>query len=89
MIVNGQKYDKCPRSLTFNLHIESYMASMYFECRENNRLPFGQSMLENTAYCKELFDFLDSIVNQYRAKEEEKQKALIDKEVGKSKGGNK
>ncbi len=61
------------------------MASMYFDCRENHRLPFGQSMLDNTAYCQELFDFLDSIVSKYRMKEDKKVRDQIDKDIEKGK----
>jgi len=85
MMVNGRRYFHCPRSLTFNLHIESYMASLYFDCRENHRLPFGQSMLDQTAYCKDLFDFLDSIVAKFRMKENDKGRVSGDKQTSKRK----
>jgi len=71
--VNGTIYRECPRSLAFNSYSEEFIVSLYFDCKENRVWPHGGSMNDQTSYCVELFNFLDSIVNVYREREHKKQ----------------
>jgi len=71
--VNGTIYRECPRSLAFNTYSEEYIMSLYFDCKENKVWPHSGSMNDQTAYCTELFNFLDGIVNNYRERQHQKQ----------------
>jgi hypothetical protein len=72
IIVNGQVYHQCPRSMVMNEFELGYMVSLYFDCRENKTYPYGASILEQTAFCKNLFDVMDERVQAYRVRENDR-----------------
>ena len=77
--VNGDIYRECPRSLTFNRHYESLVVSLYYDCRENKIWPYGKSMMQQTAYCKDLFEYLDGVVSDFKMREHDEQMAQMKK----------
>ena len=83
--VNQTIYRVCPRSLTFNKNAEQYVVSLYFDCRENKSWPFNGSLIEQTAYCKEIFDLLDSVVGDYREAQNKKMEKDMKKHESKTK----
>ncbi len=79
MIVNDTMYRTCPRSLTFNKDAEIFLVSLYFDCKENKCWPTGKSSIDQTAYLQELFNFLDSISDDFREKENKKMESDMKK----------
>ena len=77
--LNKELYKQCPRALSFNKQESSYLVSLYFDCRENNILPMPGSFINQTSFCKELFDYLDIIVFDYRARKQKEESDRIDK----------
>lgn len=73
MVVNDRVYRKCPRSMAFGREMEQYLVNLYFDCRENKVMPTSHPLMHQTAYCIDLFNFLDSLVNDYKRREHEKQ----------------
>ena len=89
--VNGNIYRVCPRSIVANDWDLGHLVSIYFECRENKTAPFGRTVMDSTAFCKEVFDLLDGMVSDYRERENAKMEAEMKKKVteAKSKGKGK
>jgi len=79
MMVNGQVYRVCPRSLTFPHTTSQHLAGVFFDCKENKAWPFPGGPTNQTAYCKEVFDYLDSIVTKFRENQHEKDMAAMKK----------
>lgn len=85
ILVNGNVYRQCPRSFVAQDWELGYLVSLYFECRENKTTPLGGNLMDTTAFCKELFDQMDSIVADYRDREQKKMEEKMEKEMKKSK----
>lgn len=83
MLVNNRVYRSCPRSLTFPHSALQFCAGLYFDAKENKTWPFPGGPTKQTAYCKELFDFLDGIASEFRQKEHDKQMAEMKKSSSK------
>ena len=79
MIVNENLYRQCPRSLAFGKERQQYLVSMFFDCRETKSYPAEGSYLTQTAYTKELFDFLDGMVSDHKSRDHEKQMREMNK----------
>ncbi|MCH9664412.1 MAG: hypothetical protein K0U41_01010 [Gammaproteobacteria bacterium] len=75
ILVNGTVYRQCPRALVANDYEAGYLVSLYFKCKENNTYPYGISPTSMTAFCSNLFDFLDGMVGEFRRKQEKKMEA--------------
>jgi len=88
ILVNGNVYRSCPRALVAQDWNLGYLVSLYFECRENKVNPFGQTLVSTTAFCKNVFDQMDSIVSNYREREHKKleEKTKADAKKAKLKG---
>lgn len=84
ILVNGNVYFECPRSSVVDQWDLGYLVSLYFDCKENNTYPFGNSLLNVTAFCKNVFDIMDSIVNDYRERENKKMQDSINKDMKKT-----
>lgn len=75
MVLNDHLYSQCPRSIIFNHREETFLVDLYFECKENKCYPQVGTIMDQTAYVKDLFDFIDGIVNKYRNKKHQEQLA--------------
>lgn len=72
LIVNDTLYRACPRSVVADDWETGYLVSLYFDCKENKTIPFGQSLLDMTSFCKEAFDLMDGIVYKFRERMQKK-----------------
>ena len=79
MVVNDRKYESCPRSLTLGKFELGLMVSTYLECRDSKKLPYGTNVLDQTAYCKEVFDFLDGMVQKHQDKKQKEHEREMEK----------
>lgn len=79
IVMNDRLYSQCPRSLLFNQKELRYLVDLYFECKENKCWPYPGTVLQQTAFTLELFDFIETIVNTYRNKKHKEQQAQIKK----------
>jgi hypothetical protein len=77
--LNDEIYRQCPRSLISNQRELRYLVDLYFDCRNNTRLPYNASFMDQTAFAQELFDYIDGIVNTYRNKKQKEQEAQFKK----------
>ncbi len=75
IILNDNLYEQCPRSMIFNHRDDRFLVDLYFECKENKCYPNQGTIVDQTAYVKDLFDYIDGIVNKYRAKKLSEQNA--------------
>lgn len=75
IILNDKLYTQCPRSIIFNHREDRFLVDLYFECKENKCYPSPGTIMDQTAYVRDLFDFIDGIVNKYRAKKLAEQQA--------------
>lgn len=84
-LVNGKVYKRCPKAQYLESGEARLLVELYMECRESKTLPAPGNLANQTAFAKELFDFLDGIVGQWRAdtqkKHEEEMKKLQAKNV--------
>ena len=85
ILVNGNVYRQCPRSMVANDWELGHLVSLYFECRENKTTPSGGSVLKTTAFCKSAFEIMDAAVSDYREREAKKQEEEHKKEMAKLK----
>lgn len=83
IFLNGSIYNQCPRSLTFNQNSLSYIVSLYFNCRRDGVWPNGPSLSGETAFTKELFEFCDERVSEYRIRQEKEREKEIKKMMAK------
>ena len=76
--------DECPRWTAMNAHEARFLVELYLDCRESKTLPFPGSIVQQTAFTVEVFEFLDGmridaenerIKEQNRKIESERQKA--------------
>lgn len=86
ILVNGHVYFECPRSIVANDYGIGYLTSLYFDCRENKTYPYGNTILSLTAFCSNVFDIMDSIVNDYKQRENKKTEDKMKAQSTKSKG---
>ena len=84
-MLNGNLYPSCPRSVIFNQRESRYLVDLYFECKENKCYPAPGTIYDQTAYTCDLFDFIDVIVNKYRAKKLAEQEAKNKPQTNKKK----
>lgn len=73
--VNQTIHEVCPRYTTISDHESRFLVGLYLDCRESKTLPFAGSLLHQTSFAIEVFEFLDGIMNEYkfrRAKEDQK-----------------
>ena len=77
--VNEKIYWICPKSMTFNRRSESQMFDIYITCKDNNTFPYGVEPMKQTAYCLELFKFLDGVLNEYNARKDKEYKDKMSK----------
>lgn len=77
--LNNNLYSRCPRAISLESFEARYLVDLYSECRENKILPYPGGPGEQTAFTKELFDFLDNIVGKFRYNQHKKQMAAIKK----------
>lgn len=85
--LNEKIYRQCPRSIIFNQRECRFLVDLYFECKDNKNWPYPGSVMNQTAFTVELFDFIESIVNTYRNRKQKEQDAQLKKSnnVSKSK----
>jgi hypothetical protein len=79
IVLNDNLYSQCPRSIIFNQRELRYLVDVYFDCKENKKYPYSGSLMQQTAFTQELFDYIDGIVNTYRNKKQKEQEAQLKK----------
>lgn len=79
ILVNGQVYRQCPRSLVIDKWELGYLVSLYFDCKENKTNPFPGSLLEQTTFCKKVFEFMDDRVEVFRNRQDEELRKKMEK----------
>lgn len=84
--LNDEIYRQCPRSLIFNKKEEKFLVDLYFECKENKTYPSPGSIADQTAFTKDLFDYIDEIVNIYRIKKDKEHQENLKKINNKNNG---
>lgn len=62
ILLNHRLYTRCPKAIYLDNITSRIMVEIYFECRKNGTYPAEGSWMKQTAYCVELFNFLDNIV---------------------------
>lgn len=77
--VNGHIHEQCPRFVYFNDSEAKFLVELYLECRESKTLPAPGSLMDQTAFAVHLFDFLDRIMDEYRARAAKEQADAIKK----------
>lgn len=77
--LNNEVYRQCPRSMIFNKREERYLVDLYFSCKDNKTFPFPGSAHQQTAYCIELFDYIENIVNIHQIKKHKEQEQQFNK----------
>lgn len=78
--LNDSIYRQCPRSLIFNCREERYLVDMYFDCKDKQTFPAPGSLVDQTAFTQDLFDFIDNIVNTYRNKKQKEHEQQVKKQ---------
>lgn len=73
--LNNEIYRECPRGLILNKREEKFLVDLYFDCKNKNIFPYPGSEVNQTAYCKSLFDHIDEIVNKYQERIRNEQKS--------------
>lgn len=73
--LNSKFHPRCPRAVALESFDARYFVRLYFECRETNTYPFPGSITSQTAFCSELFDYLDGEVSNNRLRQYKQQKA--------------
>lgn len=89
ILVNNNVYRVCPRSIVANDWELGYLISLYFDCKENKTYPFGNSLADTTAFCRNTFELLDSIVGDFQERERKKQDEQMKKDAKKAKSKGK
>lgn len=85
MLVNGNVYRSCPRAMVAGNWEVGYLISLYFECRENKVSPFGTSLATTTAFVKQTFDQMDTMVYDFRERERIKHEEKMKRDMAKNK----
>jgi hypothetical protein len=70
--VNGKVYRRCPKALYMEAGEERALVELYMDCRESKTLPAQGNILQQTAFTKEVFDFLDGLVAVFREDQQKK-----------------
>ena len=81
--LNDNLYRQCPRSFIFNKREEKFLVDLYFECKDLKIYPAPGSIASQTAFTKELFDYIDELVNIYRVRKDKEHQAKINKNTSK------
>lgn len=77
--INDEIYRECPRSITLGKYEFRYIVELYLDCRENKTWPNPGTMRNQTAYCVDVFQYIDGIINEKRSKEYDSQMREINK----------
>lgn len=83
-LLNHSIYTQCPKALWLGSKTERNLFALYIDCRESKTLPDPGSLLDQTAFTSELFNYLDGLMAEYRAKkakEKEEEVARARKEA--------
>lgn len=83
--VNETIHEQCPRYISISDHEARFLVELYLECRESKTLPFPGSLMHQTSFTVELFEFLDMVIDKYRAKMQKEQAEAIKKAQKKGK----
>lgn len=78
--LNDNIYRQCPRSLIFNCREERFLVDMYFDCKDKQTFPAPGSLVDQTSFTQDLFDYIDGIVNTFRSKKQKEHEASIKKQ---------
>lgn len=78
--LNDTIYRQCPRSLIFNHREERYLVDVYFDCKDKGVFPAPGSLIDQTSFTQDLFDYIDGIVNTFRSKKQKEHEASIKKQ---------
>lgn len=73
--LNKEVYRECPKGIILNKREEKFLVDLYFDCKNRNIYPYPGSEVNQTAYCKDLFDTIDVIVNKYQERIANEQKS--------------
>lgn len=59
--VNKTVFPSCPRYVAMTDHEARFLVELYLDCRESKTLPFPGSIVQQTAFSVEVFEFLDGM----------------------------
>jgi len=85
--VNNHIHEQCPRYFYAFHHEAKFLVEVYLECRESKTLPAPGSLMDQTSFTIDLFNFLDMIIDEHRARIQKEQAAEMKKAA--QKGGGK
>lgn len=74
ILLNGNVYNQCPRSIVVNEWELGFLINLFFDCKESKKYPHSETLLGTTAFCLNVFNFMDLIVNNFKEKENAKAK---------------
>lgn len=83
MKVNNQVYFQCPRSIAIKNPTARRIIDVYFDCRDKQTWPYNGSILDQSKFCVDTFNYLDGL---YVENEQREHKRLMD-EMKKGKDG--
>lgn len=70
--LNDKIHTRCPRAVHLESVKERYWAQTYIECRNNGTYPAAGGAIDQTHFCKELFEFLDDLSAAMKRKQADK-----------------
>jgi hypothetical protein len=73
--LNGSFYSRCPRAINMENGGARYLVNLFFDCRRLNIYPYPGGPTAQTAFCMELFSFLEGIVTETQRRADEAAKA--------------
>lgn len=66
-------YKQCPKGIWLEARSERDLLRLYIECRESKVWPDSGSVLDQTAFTVELFNYLDGLMADWRARKQAEQ----------------
>lgn len=72
-LVNFTIYERCPKAQWLEAGSERNLVALYIDCKESHALPDTGRLLDQTAFTVDLFSYCDSIVAEYRQRQQDKQ----------------
>lgn len=73
IMLNDKVYPRCPRALYMDSLPARFFVRTYFDCAAKGIYPCPGSIIEQTAFTSELFEFLDRCVSDAKLKAAKRQ----------------
>jgi hypothetical protein len=87
-MVNESFYTICPRSLVHDSPGVEWLVSLYGECREMKHYPYPGGPAKQTAFLIDVLGFLDSQVQKFQNKEQERHQKQMKTDADKARSAN-